>query len=309
MARRMKENDGSAVEIDGQKDGDGALARAIKAFDVDSAELSPIIDAAAFGSGGYPHAKRMKEKPYERDLWTLQIELLKVQDWVRTEGRRIVVLFEGRDAAGKGGAIHRLTQHLNPRTARVVALAKPTDVEQGQWYFQRYVSHLPTKGEMVIFDRSWYNRAGVERVMGFCTQEESEHFLNAVGPFESALAGDGIHLIKIFLTIGHAMQLKRLHARHKDPLKRWKLSPIDYQAVGKWDAYSNALDEMLGKSDTPDAPWSIIKANDKKRTRLAVIRQILAHLPYPDKDEKLVGAQDHKIVQSAETFLRHGGEV
>jgi polyphosphate kinase len=291
------------------KSGPDDLAAAIASFRIDAPEVPPAIKAAAFASGDYPYDGKMDEEAYERDLLALQIELLKVQDWVRTEGERVVVVFEGRDASGKGGAIQRLTQHLNPRTVRHVALAKPTETEQGQWYFQRYIAHLPTRGEIVLFDRSWYNRAGVERVMGFCTPEETEHFLNEVPIFEAQLVRDGIHLIKIYLNVGHAMQLKRLHARYADPLKRWKLSPIDFKAVGQWDAYSDALDEMIEKSDTPDAPWAIIKANDKLRTRLAVIRQVLVDLPYPDKDEALTGAIDRAIVLSAGTFLKRGGEL
>jgi polyphosphate kinase len=289
--------------------GEGDLEAAIAAFKIDAPDLSPVIKSAAFRSGDYPYDGKLDEDDYARELLALQIELLKVQDWVRTEGERVVVVFEGRDASGKGGAIQRLTQHLNPRMVRHVALARPTETEQGQWYFQRYIAELPTRGEIVLFDRSWYNRAGVERVMGFCTPEETEHFLHEVPIFEAQLVRDGIHLIKIYLNVGHAMQLKRLHARYADPLKRWKLSPVDFKAVGLWAAYSDALDEMIEKSDTPDAPWAIVKANDKLRTRLAVLRQVLLDLPYPDKDEDLVGAVDRAIVLSAEAFLKRGGEL
>jgi polyphosphate kinase 2 len=285
------------------------LEAAIAAFKIDAPELYPAIKDAAFRSGDYPYDGTMNKDDYERELLSLQIELLKVQDWVRTEGERVVVVFEGRDASGKGGAIQRLTQHLNPRMVRHVALAKPTETEQGQWYLQRYIAQLPTRGEIVLFDRSWYNRAGVERVMGFCTPEEAEHFLHEVPVFEAQLVREGMHLIKIYLNIGHAMQLKRLHARYSDPLKRWKLSPIDFEAIGRWDAYSDALDEMIGKSDTPDARWAIVKANDKLRTRIAVVRQVLLDLPYPDKDESLVGAVDRAITLSAASFLKRGGEL
>ena len=291
----------------GQGDG-SALAKAIAAFKIDDEELAPEIEAAAFRSGRYPHAEEMKKKPYERELEALQIELLKAKDWITTEKERVVIVFEGRDAAGKGGAIHRVTQHLNPRDVRVVALSKPTEAEQGQWYFQRYVQQMPTRGEKVLFDRSWYNRGGVEPVMGFCTPEQTAHFLHEVPQFESMLVRDGIRIVKLFLTIGHEMQLKRLHARQADPLKRWKLSPIDFKAVGKWDAYSEAFDTMIGQTNTEDAPWHIIKGNDKRRTRLAVIRQILSVLPYPGKDDRLVGDQDRKIVLTAEKFLHKGGE-
>ncbi|MDT3381824.1 polyphosphate kinase 2 [Labrys portucalensis] len=291
------------------KQTDEALKKAIAGFRLDDLDLPPEIDEAAFRSGNYPHKEKLKSKTYERDLRALQIELLKAQTWVKEQGERVVVVFEGRDTAGKGGAIHRFTQHLSPRDARVVALSKPTPTEQGQWYFQRYVGQLPTKGEIAIFDRSWYNRGGVEPVMGFCTPEQTDKFLHEAPQFEAMLVRDGIRLFKLFLTIGQAMQLKRLHARYADPLKQWKLSPIDHQAVGKWDDYSQAYDRMLAATDTVDTPWTIIKANDKLRTRLAAIRAVLADLPYPDKDEKLVGGQDSKIVLSAEHFLANGGEV
>lgn len=286
-----------------------ALKRAIAAFKLDAQELAPEIDAAAFGSGNYPHKEKLKSKVYKREIRALQIELLKALDWVKEQGERVVVIFEGRDTAGKGGAIHRFAQHLSPRDARVAALPKPTPTEQGQWYFQRYASELPTKGEILIFDRSWYNRGGVEPVMGFCTPEQTDQFLHEAPQFEAMLVREGIHLFKLFLTIGQAMQLKRLHARFVDPLKQWKLSPVDHQAVGKWDAYSEAYDRMLAATDTVDTPWTIIKGNDKYRTRLAAIRSVLVGLPYPDKDEKLVGAQDHKIVLTAERFLAKGGEI
>jgi polyphosphate kinase len=293
----------------GKKQNGSGLKQAIDAFKLDGADLAPAIDEAAFGSGNYPHPEKLKSKTYDRELLALQIELLKAMTWIKAQGERVVVVFEGRDTAGKGGAINRFTQHLSPRDARIVALAKPTPTEQGQWYFQRYASQLPTKGEMVVFDRSWYNRGGVEPVMGFCTPEQTDKFLHEAPQFEAMLVRDGIRLFKLFLTIGQAMQLKRLHARYADPLKQWKLSPIDHQAVGKWDAYSNAYDRMLGATDTVDTPWTIIKANDKYRTRLAAIRGVLGGLPYPDKDEKLVGAQDHKIVLTAEGFLAKGGEI
>jgi polyphosphate kinase len=301
---------------DGRNDrkGDGkaarkaALAAAIAEFRIDAPELSPLIKDAAFRSGNYPYDEQLDRDTYEGDLAALHIELLKALDWVKGEGQRVAIVFEGRDAAGKGGAIQRMTKHLNPRSVRIVALAKPTEVEQGQWYLQRYIAHLPTSGEIAVFDRSWYNRAGVEPVMGFCTPAQTEHFLREVPVFESMIARDGVRLIKLYLTIGHEMQLKRLHARETDPLKRWKLSPIDYQAISKWDAYSDALDAMLARSHTQDAPWTIIKANDKRRTRLAVIRRVLSALPYPGKDEALVSRQDERIVMPAPAFLAQGGE-
>ena len=285
-----------------------SLADAIASFRVDDPDLPPEIDDAAFISGDYPYTEKLKSKIYHRDLLALQIELLKAQAWVEEQGERVVIVFEGRDGAGKGGAIHRFAQHLNPRDVQVVALPKPTPTEEGQWYFQRYVPHMPSKGKITIFDRSWYNRGGVEPVMGFCTPQQTKQFLHEAPHFEAMLVRDGIRLFKIFLTIGQAMQLKRLHARHTDPLKQWKLSPVDYKSAEKWDAYSQAFDTMLGATDTVDTPWMIVKGNDKYRTRLAAIRCVLEDLPYADKDEKLVGAQDRKIALTVGQFLARGGE-
>lgn len=277
-------------------------------FDIADSELPEAIDEAAFRSGNYPYDKKMKRKRYDKDLLGLQIELLKLQNWVKDSGRRIVIVFEGRDGAGKGGAILRMTQHLNPRTARVVALSKPTEVERGQWYFQRYIAELPTKGEIVIFDRSWYNRGGVERVMGFCTEKDTDQFLQEVPAFEKMLTDNGIDLIKFFLTIGHEMQLKRLHARYHDPLKRWKLSPVDFASLDKWDAYSDAFDAMLTASDTKNAPWTIVEANDKLRARLNIIRHVLHAVPYQGRDESRVGEMDDKILLDVKSFMKLGGE-
>ncbi|MFN7286350.1 MAG: polyphosphate kinase 2 [bacterium] len=286
-----------------------ALGDALRSLSFETPDLPEVIDAAAFASGGFPYEEKMKRKLYERELLALQIELLKAQDWVVKQGERVLILFEGRDGAGKGGTIHRITQHLSPRGARVVALPKPSDAERGQWYFQRYVQHMPTAGEIVLFDRSWYNRAVVEPVMGFCTPDQTSRFLQEAPAFERILVRDGIRLFKIFLTIGEAMQAKRLHARYHDPLKRWKLSPLDFEALKRWSSYSDAIDTMLERTDTLEAPWTIIKANDKMRTRLSAIRTLLTQLPYPDKDEALVNATDPKIILSADAFLAHGGEV
>jgi polyphosphate kinase 2 len=307
MSRESKDGR-SDRKGDGKAARKAALAAAIAEFRIDAPELSPLIKDAAFRSGGYPYDEQLDRDTYESDLAALHIELLKALDWVKGEAQRVVIVFEGRDAAGKGGAIQRMTKHLNPRSVRIVALAKPTEVEQGQWYLQRYIAHLPTSSEMAVFDRSWYNRAGVEPVMGFCTPAQTEHFLREVPVFESMIVRGGIRLIKLYLTIGHEMQLKRLHARETDPLKRWKLSPIDYQAISRWDAYSDALDAMLARSHTQDAPWTIIKANDKRRSRLAVIRVVLSALPFPGKDEALVARQDERIVMPAPAFLAQGGE-
>jgi polyphosphate kinase len=269
-------------------------------------QVSPGAARLEAGAGPPP---KMKRKEYEREMKLLHAELVAMQEWVKASGARICIVFEGRDTAGKGGTIKRITERVSPRVFRVVALTAPTEREKSQMYIQRYLPHFPAAGEVVILDRSWYNRAGVEPVMGFCTPEQTDQFLHEAPQFEAMLVRDGIRLFKLFLTIGQAMQLKRLHARQADPLKQWKLSPIDHQAVGKWEAYSNAYDRMLAATDTVDTPWTIVKANDKYRTRLAAIRAVLAELPYPDKDEKLVGDQDHKIVLTAERFLAKGGEV
>jgi polyphosphate kinase 2 len=275
-------------------------------FDVPS--LPKWIDKAALRSGAYPHDDKMKRKAYDRELRLAQIELLKLLSWVKDEGKRLVIVFEGRDAAGKGGVIARVTQHLNPRSVRVVALPKPTDEEARQWYFQRYVARMPPRGEIALFDRSWYNRAGVERVFDFCTPTQTEEFLREAPVFEAMLTRDGVHIVKIFLSIGVEMQMKRLHARWHDPLKRWKLSDIDFKAIEKYDDYSRAFERMLEATDCPEAPWMVVLANDKRRERLAVIRHILTALPYTGKDEKAVGAVDKKILLTAKQFLANGGE-
>jgi polyphosphate kinase 2 len=280
-----------------------------EAFDIEAPALPKEIDDSAFASGGYPYHRKYKRKAYEKELEPLQIELLKLLSWARDERERIVIVFEGRDAAGKGGTIKRFTQHLNPREARVVALPKPSDTEQGQWYFQRYAAQLPSAGELVFFDRSWYNRAGVERVMGFSSPEQTAHFLSEAPHFEGMLTRDGIRLIKIFLTIGREMQMSRLHARWHDPLKRWKLSPIDFAAIERFDAYSQAFAELLSRTSTDWAPWTVVRANDKFRARLNTIRHVLQAVPYKGKDEVAIGELDAKIVLTAEEYLANGGKV
>ncbi len=272
-------------------------------FDLDTPDLPDHIAEAALASSGFPYHSRLKRKIYDRDLVLLQIELLKLQRWARAEGERIVVLFEGRDAAGKGGAIRRFMRHLNPRHARAVALTKPTDTESGQWYFQRYVAHLPTAGDMVLFDRSWYNRAGVERVMGFCDEDQVQKFLIEAPEFEAQLVRDGVRLFKLWLTIGREMQLKRFHARRHDPLKRWKLSNIDLASIEKWDAYTAARDDLFKHTHTEHAPWAVVRANDKRRTRLNVMRHILSSIDYADKDPAIVGAVDDKLLGTGEAFF------
>lgn len=241
----------------------------------------------------------MKRKEYEELLVDLQIELLMLQRWVIKEGKKVVVIFEGRDAAGKGGTIGRIMQHLNPRSARTVALAKPTEKEQGQWYFERYVKRLPTKGEIVLFDRSWYNRAGVERVMGFCTEEEYQEFLRAAPQFEQMLINADIHLVKYWLDVSKKEQRRRFEAREKDPLKQWKLSPMDAAAQERWDEYTEAKHAMFHLTHTPHAPWTVVKSDDKKRARINTIRHLLSCFDYSKKDKKVAVAPDPAIVGNA----------
>jgi polyphosphate kinase 2 len=266
------------------------------AFDIRGEKLPEAIAAGALASGGYPYDDKFDEEEYDDLLPKLQIELLKMQAWAAAEKQRVVVVFEGRDGAGKGGAISRFTQHMNPRTARVVALTKPTEAERGQWYFQRYAAHIPTAGEIVLFDRSWYNRAVVEPVNGFCTPEQTEIFLREAPAFERMLVRDGVQLVKIFLDIGREMQLKRLWKRHHDPLKRWKLSPIDYDAPKQWEAYSAAIERMFAATHVDEAPWTVIMGNDKLRARVAALRLVLGRVDYADKAKKVVGKVDPRIV-------------
>jgi polyphosphate kinase len=246
-------------------------------------------------SPSYPHDERLSRKTYERDYERLQIEMVKLQSWVRETGQRVVMVFEGRDAAGKGGTIRRMRENLNPRAARVVALSKPTETEQGEWYFQRYVKHLPTAGEMVFYDRSWYNRGVVENVFGFCTPEQRAHFFEQVAPFEQMLVEDGIHLIKFWLNVGRGEQLRRMLSRESDPLKQWKLSPIDVKGLSKWEQYSTAIEETLSRSHTPETPWTVIRSDDKRRARLAAMRHLLHRFDYPQKDAKAIGKADDEI--------------
>ncbi|MDX5383171.1 MAG: polyphosphate kinase 2 [Rhodobacterales bacterium] len=243
----------------------------------------------------YPYPAEMSGKAYDRQMEALQIELVKMQHWARATGARIAIIFEGRDAAGKGGTIGRFTQNLNPRGARVVALSKPSDTEATQWYFQRYIDHLPAGGEIVLFDRSWYNRGVVEHVFGFCTDSQREHFFRQVPELENMLVDEGLHLFKIWLNVGRAEQLRRFLARESDPLKQWKLSRIDVDGLHKWDAYSDAIRETLHRSHSDAAPWTIVKSDDKKRARLAVIRHVLSALDYAGKDTAAIGAPDRSI--------------
>ena len=247
----------------------------------------------------FPYPDRLGPRKYERAKRALQIELLKLQHHVKASGGRLVIVFEGRDAAGKGGTIKRFTENLNPRGARIVALEKPTDREQAEWYLQRYVAHLPTAGEIVMFDRSWYNRAGVERVMGFCRPEESLEFLREAPEFERMLARDGITLIKFWFSVTRAEQLRRFVHRQHDPVKRWKLSPVDLASLDRWDDYTDAKEAMFFYTDLADAPWTVVKSNDKRRARLEAIRYVLSKVPYEGRDEHLIARPDPLIVGPA----------
>ena len=264
-------------------------------------DLGPEIES--FRSEDFPYSKTLPKKDYQQRKEDLQIELLKVQRWARETGQRILILFEGRDAAGKGGTIKRFMQHLNPRGARAVALEKPTEEERGQWYFQRYIKHLPTAGEIVMFDRSWYNRAGVEHVMGFCTPMEYLEFMRQVPQLERMLANSGIHLFKYWFAVTQEEQLARFKAREKDPLKRWKLSPIDKVAVTKWDQYTEAKEAMFFYTDTADAPWTVVKSDDKRRARLATMQHFLHQLPYTDKSMEIVQTPDPRILGPASHLI------
>ncbi len=262
--------------------------------------------AADWRSGVYPYKNLLSRHVYETQKYQLQVELLKLQAWAKETGQRIVILFEGRDAAGKGGTIKRVMEHLNPRGARVVALEKPSEVERGQWYFQRYVQHLPTAGEIVLFDRSWYNRAGVERVMGFCSDEEYREFMRQAPQFERQLVRSGVHLIKFWFSVGREEQRRRFKEREAHPLKQWKLSPIDLASLDKWESYTKAKEAMFFETDTADAPWTVIKSDCKKRARLNAMRYLLHKLPYTNKDAKNIGQLDSLIVGRAHVVYELG---
>ena len=262
--------------------------------------------AEGWREGAYPYKNLMSRKAYEKQKYRLQVELLKLQAWVKETGQRVVILFEGRDAAGKGGTIKRFMEHLNPRGAHVVALEKPTDTERGQWYFQRYVQHLPTAGEIALFDRSWYNRAGVERVMGFCSPDEYLEFMRQTPEFERLLVRSGVHLIKFWFSVSREEQRRRFKEREAHPLKQWKLSPIDLASLDKWDDYTKAKEAMFFHTDTADAPWTVIKSDCKKRARLNAMRYILHKLPYTNKDLEQIGTLDPLLVGRAHVVYERG---
>ncbi|GAB5388835.1 MAG: polyphosphate kinase 2 [Alphaproteobacteria bacterium] len=256
-----------------------------------------------FEEGRYPYKTKMKRDAYEREKAALQLELLKAQDWIKQTGQSVVLLFEGRDAAGKGGTIKRFTEHLNPRGARIIALDKPSEREKSQWFFQRYIQHLPAGGEIVLFDRSWYNRAGVERVMGFCSPNDYLEFMRQTPSLERMLVRSGIWLFKYWFSVTQEEQAKRFKSREKEPLKQWKLSDIDKLSMDKWDDYTEAKEAMFFYTDTADAPWTIIKSNDKKRARLECLRHFLSMIPYAEKDHRLVDQPDPLIVGSSSDVI------
>ena len=279
-----------------------ALRRALFDRPMDAAPEGGDPDlelVAGWREGGYPYKNLMSRRAYEKQKYRLQVELLKLQAWVKDSGQRVVILFEGRDAAGKGGTIKRFMENLNPRGARVVALEKPSEIERGQWYFQRYIEHLPTRGEIVLFDRSWYNRAGVEKVMGFCTDAEYDEFMRQAPEFERHLVRSGVHVFKFWFSVSRAEQRRRFKERKAHPLKQWKLSPVDLASLDKWDAYTLAKEAMFLHTDTSDAPWTVIKSDCKKRARLNAIRYLLHRLPYAKKDAQSIGKVDTLIVGRA----------
>jgi polyphosphate kinase 2 len=277
---------------------------------VDKVSINPDHELTAnWRKGGYPYKNLMTRRSYEQHKYRLQVELLKLQAWVKETGQRVVILFEGRDAAGKGGTIKRFMEHLNPRGARVVALEKPSEVERGQWYFQRYVQHLPTAGEIVLFDRSWYNRAGVERVMGFCTDAEYQEYMRQAPEFERMMVRNGAHLIKFWFSVSREEQRRRFKERRVHPLKQWKLSPIDLASLDKWDSYTKAKEAMFFHTDTADAPWTVIKSDCKKRARLNALRYILHRLPYANKDHDRIGPLDPLIVGRANVVYEQGEDL
>ena len=297
--------------IDGASPDDAAALRAALIDGIDSAEVRPPRKpddelAPHWREGGYPYKNLMTRKNYEKQKYRLQVELLKLQAWVKKTGQKVVILFEGRDAAGKGGTIKRFMEHLNPRGASVVALEKPSEVERGQWYFQRYIQHLPTAGEITLFDRSWYNRAGVERVMGFCTTDEYAEFMRQAPEFERNLVRSNVHLIKFWFSVSRKEQRRRFTERKAHPLKQWKLSPVDLASLDKWDDYTKSKEAMFFYTDTADAPWTVIKSDCKKRARLNAMRYVLHKLPYDNKDLEAIGPMDPLLVGRAHVVYERG---
>jgi polyphosphate kinase 2 len=278
-----------------------------RTFDMDDPKLPDWVEDEAFGAGDYPYEGKLKRTDYNEQMAALHLEMVKLQTHRLANGKRIIIIFEGRDAAGKGGTIGAVREYLNARHCRTVALPKPTETEQGQWYYQRYIEHFPTDGEMVLFDRSWYNRGGVEPVMRFCTRQQHTQFLDQTSDFEKMIVEEGIAFFKIWLNVGQEMQMKRFHDRRHNPLKSWKLSPIDLKALGKWDDYTKARDQMLEATHTDHAPWAIVRSNDKRRARVAVMRHVLSRLDYPEKNAAAIGTEDPLIIGSGPKFLNEMG--
>ncbi len=272
-------------------------------FDIDDPVLPAWVADNNITAGGYPYEGKLKRSKYEETLESLQEELVKLKTHMEETGERMIIVFEGRDAAGKGGSINALRAYLNPRETRVVALPKPTETERGQWYFQRYVEHFPTLGEIVMFDRSWYNRGGVEPVMGFCTPEQHATFLDDVPGFEKMIVDEKIHLFKFWLNIGRATQLKRFHDRRHSKLKFWKLSGIDIVGMSKWEDYSNSRDTMMAVTHTKTAPWNVVRYNDKRRGRIEVLRNVLTHMDYEGKSDKVIGKPNDQIIGQGPDFI------
>ena len=298
-----KETKGAKASGDEQKF-DAPKKRQV--FTGDLSKLDKTARRELFRQNIYPYSSKLGRADYEAFKFELQIELLKLQSWVRDTGERLLIFFEGRDAAGKGGTIKRIMEHLNPRGARIVALEKPSPRELGQWYFQRYIQNLPSAGEIVLFDRSWYNRAGVERVMGFCSSAEYLEFLRQTPELERMLVRSGIRLFKLWFSVSRGEQLRRFKSREHDPLKQWKLSPVDMASLDKWDDYTKAKEAMFFHTDTADAPWTVIKSDDKKRARINAIRHLLHSIPYDNKDEKIACAPDPLIVGTASDIYEDG---
>jgi polyphosphate kinase len=275
-------------------------------FDIDDPHLPPAIKEAALRSGGYPYDKKLDRETYEEELTLLQIELVKLLAWQQKTGCRSVLLFEGRDAAGKGGSINAVRENINPRQARIVALAKPSDKEAGQWYFQRYAAELPAATEMVLFDRSWYNRGVVEPVMGFCSKEQTRQFLSDAPTFEAMIIESGTRLFKFWLEIGREMQLVQFHQRRHDPLKFWKISQVDLEAIDRWDDFTAARDRMIEATHTKNSPWIVVKSNDRRRAHLALIRHVLLNCDYEGRDLKAIGKVDRKVLGFGPAALAGG---
>ncbi|GAA1916874.1 polyphosphate kinase 2 [Arthrobacter gandavensis] len=306
LAERAADSDGEGSRVSVAEDYAAELDE-LGELDSNAGKVRDKGDDAAWRHN-YPYDKKLSRRSYERQKRQLQIELLKMQLWVKDTGQKMLIIFEGRDAAGKGGAIKRFNEHMNPRGSRVVALEKPTDQERTQWYFQRYISHLPSGGEIVMMDRSWYNRAGVERVMNYCTPAQYLEFMREVPELERMLVNSGVLLRKLWFSVGRAEQLARFAARETDPVKQWKLSPTDLASLDKWDDYTQAKEAMFFYTDTGDAPWTVVKSNDKKRARLEAMRYVLASVDYPNKDASVARAPDPLIVGPAASHYEEGEE-